>query len=161
MISHFGPLLSSFNKADTFQYLKNGYFMRENVNGRKFVIFMGDSRTDPDTMKNIEGVEQCIFIGFILPHRFHEISVFMECYDVVIASKNASLEFVHGLLDALMKREEVVSVVDKIKNGTECHSDAVSEIQTVKQPMQKKSTFTHSFSNLKLNENNAKVEGIS
>ena len=59
---------------------------------------MGDARTDHHTMKEVKNIEECIFIGFILPHRMKEINAFLECYDVVIATKNASLEFVNDIL---------------------------------------------------------------
>ena len=141
-ISHFGPLLCSFNKSDTFEYLKESYFTRRSVRGRKFVIFMGDSRTDPDTMRKVEGIEQCISIGFILPHRFNEIAIFMERYDVVIATKNASLKFVNDLLSALINEDIETSDIDGVEADVLCSEQTKYQMET-------DSTFTHSFSNLK------------
>merc|ERR1712079_1000251 len=128
--------MTSFNKTDTFDLLKNSYFARKSVSGRMFAVFLGDSKTDPDTMRDVEGVEHCIFIGFILPHRMGEISVFLEKYDVVIATKNASLEFVIGLLNALISGGEKEAAKD---------DDSVNELKGA-QLRDDKDTFTHSFS---------------
>lgn len=150
-ISHFGPLLSSYNKEDTYKYLKESYFDREDIIQRRFVIFMGDARTDPHTMKEVKNIEECIFIGFILPHRMQEIDVYLECYDVVIATKNASLEFVNDVLHAFLNGDHIATeseMKEEEFEDDEIDSDKVSELQKVRAKNHPK-TFTYSFSNLR------------
>lgn len=153
MISHFGPNITSYNKEDTYKILKTEYFDREEILSRKFVIFMGDARTDPHTMKEVKGIEECIFIGFILPHRMKELDVFMECYDVVIATKNASLEFVNDILHAFLNGDHIMTESELKEEeeefeDDEIDKDKVSELQKIRAKNHPK-TFTYSFTNLR------------
>eukprot|EP01084_Bolivina_argentea_P099784 179316_1 len=152
-ISHFGQLLTSFNKEDTYKYLKTEYFDRENIIQRRFVIFLGDARTDPHTMREVPNIEECIFIGFILPHRMKEIDIFLECYDVVIATRNASLKFVNDVLHAFLNGDHIVTE-SELKaeefNNDEMDNDKISELQKIRAKTQT-NTFTYSFTNLRVN----------
>merc|ERR1712228_265757 len=145
-ISHFGPLLTSYNKFDTFKYLKKAYFDKTDIMNREYVIFCGDARTDPQTMNGIKNVSECILIGFILPHRMNEIDIYLDCYDVVIATKNASLQFVNDLLHAFLNGNHIETDAEMKEKKDE--SNKVSEL-TKQKNMSRPNTFTHSFSNLR------------
>ena len=150
-ISHFGPLMTSYNKSDTFGYLKKGYFDQKDIVERRFVIFCGDARTDPQTMNGVKNVSECIFIGFILPHRMNEIDIYLDCYDLVIATKNASMQFVNDLLHAFLNGNHAETDLEEEEkfddDGDELDEDKVSEL-TKERNMNHPKTFTHSFSNL-------------